>query len=65
MYLSVLMMMFGIVVIYLKFIQLILFLLLIFVLIKKLNYEEELWVNHDKKYCNYKNNTKKLIPFIW
>jgi len=65
MYLSVLIMMFGIFFIYLKIIQFILYLLLVIVLIEKLNYEEKLWLKHDNRYCEYKKNTKKLIPFIW
>lgn len=38
---------------------------LIFDLIIKLNYEEKLLVNRYKEYRDYQHKTKKLIPFIY
>jgi protein-S-isoprenylcysteine O-methyltransferase Ste14 len=65
MYLSVLTMMFGVMLIYLSWYELILYLFLLVVMVTKLLYEESLWHCHSKEYEAYTKRTKRLIPFIF
>ncbi|NPA65398.1 MAG: isoprenylcysteine carboxylmethyltransferase family protein [Epsilonproteobacteria bacterium] len=65
MYLSVLVMMFGFLILYSDLYRFILYIFLVIVLHVKLHYEESLWVCHSKEYEAYKQRTKKLIPFIY
>lgn len=65
MYLSVLLSMLGLAVIYFTYYELALFFLLLITLLVKLFYEESLWKCHDPKYENYISSTKRLIPFVF
>ena len=65
MYLSVLLMMLGVVLIYFTYYELVLYAFLLIVLLLKLFYEESLWKCHSKEYEAYKKRTKRLIPFIF
>ncbi|QOP44827.1 isoprenylcysteine carboxylmethyltransferase family protein [Sulfurimonas paralvinellae] len=65
MYLSVLLMMLGITVIYFSYYELVLYLLLVITLLVKLTYEEHLWQCHSEVYEAYKKRTKRLIPFLF
>ncbi|WP_457746878.1 methyltransferase family protein [Sulfurimonas sp.] len=65
MYLSVLLSMLGIALIYFTYYELVLFSILFIVLISKLLYEESLWECHSNEYALYKTKTKRLIPFIF
>ena len=65
MYLSVLTMMFGVLLIYWSFYELVLYALLVAVMLTKLLYEESLWQCHSAEYEAYKQDTKRLIPFIF
>jgi len=65
MYLSVLTMMFGVLLIYWSWYEVILYLLLGAVMFTKLFYEESLWQCHSEEYEKYKQETKRLIPFIF
>ena len=65
MYLSVLLGMFGVAIIYCTYYEFALFLFLVTTLIVKLFYEEYLWTCHDKVYCEYIKKTKRLIPFVF
>jgi len=65
MYLSVLLMMLGIAVVYYSNYELILWTLLVLVLLVKLLYEESLWECHSSEYRAYRERTKRLIPFIF
>jgi len=65
MYLSVLTMMFGVLVLYFSFYELVLYICLVTTLMVKLFYEENLWVLHSSQYKSYKKQTKRIIPFIF
>lgn len=65
MYLSVIVGMFGLLIIYSSYYELILFLFLVLTLLTKLLYEEQLWQCHDESYCEYMQKTKRLIPFLF
>jgi len=65
MYLSVLVMMFGFVLIYPLPYEMVLYFVLLLVLVTKMLYEEKLWACHDAKYLEYKKRVKRLIPFIF
>ena len=65
MYLSVVLSMLGIAIMYYTYYEFILFAILVVVLIAKLLYEESLWACHSNEYENYKKRTKRLIPFIF
>ena len=65
MYLSVLVMMFGFVVIYPYYYEIVLFFVLVAVLVTKMLYEESLWVCHDSNYTAYQKKVKRLIPFLF
>ncbi len=65
MYLSVLLSMFGVAVIYFSYYEFALYLLLVATLLRKLFYEESLWKCHSPAYLEYMAKTKRLIPFIF
>ncbi len=65
MYLSVLLMMLGVSLIYFTYYELILYAVLVVVLLTKLLYEEHLWQCHSEEYARYKKHTKRLIPFLF
>ncbi|MEO1938727.1 MAG: isoprenylcysteine carboxylmethyltransferase family protein [Sulfurimonas sp.] len=65
MYLSVLLMMFGFVLLYPLYYEIVLYLFLIIVIVSKMLYEERLWSCHDEKYLKYKRRVKRLIPFLF
>jgi protein-S-isoprenylcysteine O-methyltransferase Ste14 len=65
MYLSVLVMMFGFVLIYPLPYEMVLYFVLVLVLVTKMLYEEKLWACHDTAYLEYKKRVKRLIPFIF
>ncbi len=65
MYLSVLLAMFGVALIYATYYEFILFLFLVATLIVKLLYEESLWKCHDEAYSEYMKKTYRFIPFLF
>lgn len=65
MYLSVLISMFAIFVIYFTYYELVLFVFLAINLFVKLLYEESLWKCHNPAYIEYLQKTKRLIPFVF
>lgn len=65
MYLSVMLMMLGVALIYFSYYELILYSLLLAILFSKLFYEESLWKCHSEAYKEYIKNTKRLLPFIF
>ena len=65
MYLSVLLSMFAIAVMYASYYEFVLFTLLFCTLLVKLFYEEGLWKCHDPYYHEYLKKTKRLIPFVF
>lgn len=64
MYFSVFLMMFGVIVTNISYINLILYVLLILTLFLKAKKEEKLWLIRLKEYKEYQNKTKMFIPFI-
>lgn len=65
MYLSVLLSMLGVSVIYFTYYELVLFILLVITLVTKLLYEERLWKCHTPEYVQYMKRTKRLLPFLF
>ena len=65
MYLSVLVMMFGVLCIYWSLYEIALYIALVVVMLIKLFYEESLWRCHSVEYEAYKKKTKRLIPFLF
>ena len=65
MYLSVLLSMLGVAVIYFTYYEFILFLLLLLTLLVKLFYEERMWRCYSEEYVKYMKKTKRLIPFVF
>ena len=65
MYLSVLVMMFGFVLLYPLYYEMVLYLVLVLVLVTKMLYEEKLWSCHDEAYLEYQKRVKRLIPFLF
>ncbi len=65
MYLSVLLGMFGVAIIYFTYYEFVLFLFLAITLMIKLFYEEHLWKCHTPEYSEYMKKTKRLVPFIF
>jgi len=65
MYLSVLLMMLGVSLVYFTYYEFILYAFLVIILLIKLFYEEGLWQYHSAEYVEYKKDTKRLIPFIF
>jgi len=65
MYLSVLVGMLGIAVIYFTYYEFALYILLVLTLLVKVFYEESLWKCYNSEYENYTSKTKRLIPFIF
>jgi len=64
MYLSVILMAFGLLLANLSFLQFVLFVILVIVLFLKAIREERLWQECSIEYCEYKKRTKLIIPFI-
>lgn len=65
MYLSVLLAMFGVAMVFFTYYEFVLFIFLVMTLVVKLLYEEHLWKCHDKAYCEYMKKTKRFIPFLF
>jgi len=65
MYLSVLLSMLGIAIIYFTYYEFALYALLVITLLVKLFYEESLWKCHNPAYENYMRKTKRVIPFVF
>jgi len=65
MYLSVLVSMFGIAVMYFTYYEFVLFFFLFVTLLIKMFYEEHLWHCHNPLYAEYIQKTKRLIPFVF
>ena len=65
MYLSVLLSMFGVTLIYFTYYEFTLFMMLLITLLVKLFYEESLWKCHNPAYIEYRKRTKRLIPFVF
>jgi len=64
MYLSVILMMFGVVVSSPTLLEVLLLLVLIGVLLLKAKKEEEIWSQESEAYVAYKKRTKLFIPFV-
>jgi len=65
MYLSVLLGMLGIAIIYFTYYEFALYILLFMVMIIKMFYEESLWKCHNPAYSEYIKKTKRFLPFIF
>jgi protein-S-isoprenylcysteine O-methyltransferase Ste14 len=65
MYLSVLVSMSGIAIIYFTYYEFALLSVLFVTLLIKLFYEERLWKCHNPAYVTYLQKTKRLIPFVF
>jgi len=65
MYLSVLVSMLGVAVIYFTYYEFALYFVLLVTLLVKLFYEESLWKCHNPAYIEYVQKTKRLIPFVF
>jgi len=65
MYLSVILSMSGIALIYFTYYEFVLLAMLVLTLLVKLFYEESLWKCHSAEYEAYTKRTKRLIPFIF
>lgn len=65
MYASVLLGMFGIMILYANVYEFVLYLLLVVTLITKLHYEESLWKCASEEYVAYSKTTYKLIPYVF
>jgi protein-S-isoprenylcysteine O-methyltransferase Ste14 len=65
MYLSVLLSMLGLAVIYFTYYEFTLYTVLVVTLLIKLFYEEGLWKCHNPNYDAYIAKTKRLIPFVF
>ena len=64
MYFSVLVMMLGVVVSKPTLLSLFIYVLLVVTLFLKTHKEEMLWVEQSSEYGNYRQKTKKIIPFV-
>ncbi len=65
MYFSVIFSMLGILIAFFSRNELFIYICLVSIMLIKLNYEEGLWCCYTKEYNNYKQKTKKIIPFIF
>ena len=65
MYTSVLIMMFGVVLLYPVRFVVVSYLLLVIILLLKLLYEESLWKAESSEYVEYMQQTKRLIPYVF
>ena len=65
MYASVLIAMFGVLVLYANIFVAILYLILLVNMLTKMFYEESLWNMRRKEYAEYAKTTKRLIPYIF
>ena len=64
MYFSVIVMMLAFVTSTPTTVEIVLFISLIVVLVLKAKREEKLWLNHNKEYQRYKEQTKLFIPYV-
>ena len=65
MYSSVLLSMFGVLVLYANIYVSVLYLILLINMLTKMFYEESLWHSRDESYKEYSKNTYRLIPYIF
>lgn len=65
MYFSVLVMMLGVVVSEPSVLSLFIYILLVVTLFLKAHKEEILWVERSCEYRSYRQQTKRIIPFVW
>ncbi|SFV65353.1 hypothetical protein MNB_SM-5-770 [hydrothermal vent metagenome] len=65
MYLSVLVGMFGVAVIFFTYYEFALYTLLFITMLIKMFYEESLWKCHNPAYLEYMKKTKRFIPFVF
>ena len=65
MYTSVLVSMFGVLLIYINIYELIIYVTLVLNMLVKMFYEENLWLCRSEEYVLYTKNTKRLIPYIF
>ena len=65
MYTSVLVSMFGILLVYINTFEIIIYIILLINMFVKMFYEESLWICTSKEYVAYIKNTKRLIPYIF
>lgn len=65
MYISVLLMMSGVVLLYPMMYEFVLYGVLCVTLLTKMFYEEHLWHCESEEYKEYARNTKRLIPYIF
>lgn len=64
MYFAVFLIMLGVVITNISYINFVLYMFLILTLFLKAKKEEKLWINRIKEYEKYKSKTKMFIPFI-
>jgi len=64
MYLSVLLGMFGVAVIFFTYYEFALYIVLFMIMLIKMFYEERLWKCHNPAYLEYMKKTKRFIPFV-
>ena len=64
MYLSVLLMMLGVLISSPSIVEILCLIVLTIVLVLKAQKEEAIWIEENKEYLQYKKNTKLFIPFI-
>jgi len=65
MYNSVLVSMFGVLLLNFSMIELVLYLVLVINMLVKMFYEESLWLCKSKEYVLYSEKTKRLIPYVF
>ena len=65
MYLSVLVAMFGVAVIYFTYYEFAVYVLLFVTMFIKMFYEESLWKCHTPAYIEYMKKTKRFLPFVF
>jgi len=65
MYTSVLVSMFGVMLLYINIFEIVIFFILLLNMLVKMFYEESLWLCTSQEYKEYTKNTKRLIPYIF
>jgi len=65
MYTSVLVSMFGVMLIYINVFEIIIYVILLLNMLVKMFYEENLWLCTSEEYVSYVKNTKRLVPYIF
>ena len=65
MYTSVIVAMFGILLLNMNLLNIILYLILICNMLIKMFYEEQLWGCNEERYREYAQNTSRLLPFVF